>query len=142
MKSGKWFQELYDSVKDNPEFITEGIMIEIGEVICTRMKELGLSQQDLAKSLNKKQPFISRILKDGSNTTIKTLVTITHALHLSIDITLKDKKRVVDNILEPVIEVTFYREESENGLNEQVIAFSTTTLRKKSAKTDSIEYAA
>lgn len=91
MKRSDWYQGIYNSVKDNPIYLTERIMVQIGELIYSRMKEKNLSQRDLAAKLNKKQPFISRFLGDGGNTTIKTLVTIAQALDLSVEIKLLDK---------------------------------------------------
>ena len=63
--------------KTDPEYLTSGLMIKINEKLYSRMEELGFAQRDLAKKINKSQPYIFKLLNYSNNMTLKTLVTIT-----------------------------------------------------------------
>ena len=85
MQKSSWAQAHYDRVAHDPEYLAARIMIEVSEQIVERMKELGISQHELARRLGKKQPFISRLLNHGTNATIITLATIADALDAEWD---------------------------------------------------------
>ncbi len=57
-----------------------------GEIIRNRRKELKISQEDLAKSIGKKRPYISRI-ENGEDIKISNFALIANALNLSIKLT-------------------------------------------------------
>ena len=85
MQLSEWARSHYDRVKDDPEFLAARLMIEINEHLYIRMEELGLSQRDLAKRINRSQPFVWKLLNHGTNMTLKTLVTLAHALELKVE---------------------------------------------------------
>jgi transcriptional regulator with XRE-family HTH domain len=84
MKYDNWFEEQYKKLENDPLYIAAGLMIEINEKFCERMKELGMSQRDLAKAIGKSQPYISRILNHGTNMTLETLALLAVALKMEI----------------------------------------------------------
>ena len=57
-----------------------------GEIIRNRRKELKISQEDLARSIGKKRPYISRI-ENGEDIKISNFALIANALNLSIKLT-------------------------------------------------------
>jgi ribosome-binding protein aMBF1 (putative translation factor) len=67
------------------KFRDEAFSFYFGEIIKNRRKELNMSQEDLAKMVGKKRPYISRI-ENGEDIRISNLVLIANALNLSIQI--------------------------------------------------------
>ncbi len=57
-----------------------------GEIIRDRRKKLKLSQEDLAKIIGKKRPYISRI-ENGEDIRLSNFSLIANALNLSISLT-------------------------------------------------------
>ncbi len=70
------------------KFRDEAFSYYFGEIIKNRRKELKLSQNDLAKIVGKKRPYISRI-ENGEDIRISNFVLIANALNLSINLTAK-----------------------------------------------------
>jgi len=68
------------------KFRDEAFSYYFGEIIKNRRKELKMSQEDLAKLVGKKRPYISRI-ENGEDIRVSNLVLIANALDLSIQIT-------------------------------------------------------
>ena len=68
------------------KFREEAFSYYFGEIIKNRRKELKLSQNDLAKMIGKKRPYISRI-ENGEDIRISNFVLIANALNLSINFT-------------------------------------------------------
>jgi len=54
------------------------------EVIKYRRKQLGLTQEDLAQSIGKKRPYISRIEK-GEDIRLSNFALVANALNMSIE---------------------------------------------------------
>ena len=84
MKNKDWFQEQFEELENEPGYIAAGLMIEINEKLFLRMKELGLSQRDLAKAIGKSQPYVSKILNRGTNMTLETLALFAVALEMEV----------------------------------------------------------
>jgi len=74
--------------QEREKFRDEAFSYYFGEIIKSRRKELKLSQDDLAKLVGKKRPYISRI-ENGEDIRISNLVLIANALDLSIQLTTK-----------------------------------------------------
>lgn len=70
--------------RDN--FRQEAFSYYFGEVIRNRRKELKMSQEDLAKLIGKKRPYISRI-ENGEDIRISNFVLVANALKLHIRLT-------------------------------------------------------
>ena len=68
------------------KFRDEAFSYYFGELIKSRRKELKLSQNDLAKMIGKKRPYISRI-ENGEDIKMSNFVLIANALNLSINLT-------------------------------------------------------
>lgn len=100
MKMNKWFKEKYEKFKDDPEYITEGILLELNEKIVLKMKELNISRAELAKRLGKSKPFITKLLDGNHNLTVKTMVSMAQALEcdLLLDLAPKGFKQSIQRI--------------------------------------------
>ena len=68
------------------KFREEAFSFYFGEIIRNRRKMLKLSQEDLAKIIGKKRPYISRI-ENGEDIRLSNFALIANALNLSIKLT-------------------------------------------------------
>ncbi len=112
MKDEDRVKRLFEGLDDDPEYIAAALMIEINEVLYVRMKEIGLSQKELAKRIGKSQPYVSRILNNGTNMTLLTLAKFAAALEMEVypPVFVSKDHRVILNTELPNIE---YRLRSE-----------------------------
>lgn len=67
------------------KFRDEAFSFYFGEIIKNRRKELKLTQNDLAKMIGKKRPYISRI-ENGEDIKLSNFILIANALNLSINL--------------------------------------------------------
>jgi len=88
----QWAGRYGIDVENDVEFIVAKKLISINEVFSRRMKELGLSQRDMAKKLSVSQPYISKVLNSDTNVSLKTLVSFSLALGLELEPALKTRE--------------------------------------------------
>jgi transcriptional regulator with XRE-family HTH domain len=95
----KWFRGLLEEYKDDVEFITEGIVLELNEKIISTMEDLKISRTELARKLGVTKAFVTKLLNGNHNLTIKTIVSIAKALEseLILDLCHKgfEQKRII-----------------------------------------------
>jgi len=72
--------------KKREDFREKAFSFYFGEIIKNRRKKLNLSQEDLAKKVGKKRPYISRV-ENGEDIRLSTFSLIANALDLSINLT-------------------------------------------------------
>ena len=65
------------------KFREEAFAYYFGEIIKSRRKELNMSQEDLAKLIGKKRPYISRV-ENGEDIRLSNLILIANALNLDL----------------------------------------------------------
>ena len=86
---------LLDRISSSPErmknFQRERLEMEITELICQLMEEQKVSRAELARRLGKSRAYVTKLLRDGSNMTAKTISDVFFALGRSL--------RVVDRPL-------------------------------------------
>ncbi|MBI2767624.1 MAG: helix-turn-helix transcriptional regulator [Chloroflexi bacterium] len=68
---------------EDPDYQFELLVIEIGEAIVARMKELGLNRSQLAERMGVSRARVTQVLRGSDNLTLKTLVAVAHALDAS-----------------------------------------------------------
>ncbi len=68
------------------KFREEAFSYYFGETIRNRRKELHISQEQLAESVGKQRPYISRI-ENGEDVKISNLLLVANALDLTIQLT-------------------------------------------------------
>jgi len=71
--------------KERDKFKAEAFSYYFGEIIRNRRKELDLSQENLAKKVGKKRPYISRI-ENGEDIRLSNFALLANALGLSIQL--------------------------------------------------------
>jgi len=101
MKMNKWFKDKLEKFKDDPVYITEGIVLELNEKIVLKMEELNINRTELAERLGVKKPFVTKLLNGNHNLTVKTMVSIAQALEceLVLDICPKGFERFERRVL-------------------------------------------
>ncbi len=88
----KQFESLVEQFKDDIEYISEGIIIDVTEQIHKQMKEKNITRSQLAQKLGCSNAYITKLLNGGENLTLKKIVQIAHALECSIDFVLLPKQ--------------------------------------------------
>jgi transcriptional regulator with XRE-family HTH domain len=89
-----WFKEQLKTYKNDPEFILDGILLNINEMICSILEKRGMTRREFGKKLNVSPAYITKLLRGDPNLTLKSLVKISQALGLSLDVRLKESEVV------------------------------------------------
>lgn len=80
-ESLKWILETQETAEE----LAEDHKMDISGSVYTRMKELGMTQADLARDLGADQSWISRIITGKENLTIGTIARLELALDFRLD---------------------------------------------------------
>lgn len=75
-----------EGTEEREGFREKAFSFYFGGIIKSRRKKLKLSQEDLAKKVGKKRPYISRV-ENGEDIRLSTFSLIANALDLSINLT-------------------------------------------------------
>jgi transcriptional regulator with XRE-family HTH domain len=86
MEPNKWFKNQLDKYKDDPDYKTEVLQLDVTEQIIKHLDAKEISRTQLANKLNCSPAYISKLLNGGENLTIRKLVEIAQTLECSIDI--------------------------------------------------------
>ena len=78
--------EAADSLRDDPDYVASVLQAHFVSLIRKTMREDNLSVTQLAAKLNKSRQYVSRVLNENVNFTLKSMAEITCALHLEIDV--------------------------------------------------------
>ncbi len=112
------YDDLLEELKDDPEFILEGLLVEITEQLCHRMTELKVSRAELARRTGKKPTYISSILNHTKkNPTLQTLVEMAAALDMRLSCRFYDAERFVS-----YSGVTAYLQDKEQAIKAKPIS--------------------
>lgn len=88
----KWFDKEVESLEQDAEYISYGLMIDLASQIASKLDKEGLKQKDLADRLGKSPGWISRIINNPTNFSVKKLVELGAALGLELEINFKESK--------------------------------------------------
>jgi len=91
MKLATWYKEKIEKFRDDVEFLTEKAILDLTEKIVDKMHKIGLSRAELAQKLGVSKPFVTKLLNGNPNMTVKTMVSIAHALECELDVELCPK---------------------------------------------------
>lgn len=91
MQPRDWFERRLQEYKDDPDFQTELLLLDINEQIVERMVARGMRRSELAQRLGSSRAFVTKLLNGRPNLTLKTLVEVASALDLAIDVQLKPR---------------------------------------------------
>jgi transcriptional regulator with XRE-family HTH domain len=91
MKAYGWFKEVYDEAKDSFEFKLAGLKLDVTEKILKAMERKNVNRKQLSDLLGVSKASVSRLLNNGSNATLKTLLQIAEALDCDLNISIRSK---------------------------------------------------
>lgn len=86
MEPNKWFKKLSDKFKDDPNYKTEMLQLDVTEQILELLNSGGYSRTQLADKLKCSTAYITKLLNGSENLTLRKLVEIAHALECTIDV--------------------------------------------------------
>lgn len=86
MKLKDRFQALIDKYKDDPEYIAEGMLLEISEQFLGAMESQGINRSQLAEKLGCSNAYVTKLFNGSENLTIKKAVQIANVLGAMLDI--------------------------------------------------------
>lgn len=82
----KWYESEKDELSQDPEFIAQGIMMDLSIQIADYLKQHNLKQKDLADRLGKSQGWVSRFLNGPTNFSVLKLTEMAVALGLKLNV--------------------------------------------------------
>ena len=86
MKAKIWLQKKIQEFKNDFDYKLESLILDITEKISKRMSEKNINRSKLAGLLDVSPPAVTKILNGNSNFTLKTLLSISNALDLNLNI--------------------------------------------------------
>ncbi len=91
--ASNWFDEILEESRYTEEFQLENLLYILTEEFHRRLKETGLTQRELARRLNVSDAYVSKLLSGKANMSLKTLIKLSTALGLQVEITFKKVAR-------------------------------------------------
>jgi transcriptional regulator with XRE-family HTH domain len=88
MKAYGWFKDEWERARDTFEYKLEGLELEVTEKILEIMEQKDISRSQLAERLGVSKAAISKLFNNGSNMTLKRLLTIAEALEQELRVSL------------------------------------------------------
>lgn len=85
-KMAEWYKELKTELEKTVEYKIESTTFKIAIQVYNRLKELGITQKELAERLNVSKSYVSQILKGKTNMTIETMIKLSDVLDLTPEI--------------------------------------------------------
>lgn len=86
MKAMGWFKDVYENARDGFDFKLAGLELDVTENILEIMERQKISRSELAGKLGVSKAAVSKLLNNGSNMTLRTLLKITDALDCDVGI--------------------------------------------------------
>jgi len=98
LKPADRFKKLLDKYRDDPEYVAEGLLIDINEQIVELLESKKVTRSELAQKLGVSNAYITKLLNGNENLTIKQLVRLVVALGCSVDVAIVPKRFTVDRL--------------------------------------------
>lgn len=92
MNSKEWFDAQHESFADDPEYVAEGLALDVVVELGRAMRAQGLTQKELAERIGASPAFVSQTLHGKPNMTMLTLAKFALALNLECSIKLSPHK--------------------------------------------------
>lgn len=96
MKSKTWLETKLEQFEDDFDFRMESIIMDITERICEKLEQKNITRAKFADLLSVSPPAVTKILNGNSNFTLKTLLSISDALDLELNIQFKEKEPIAE----------------------------------------------
>jgi transcriptional regulator with XRE-family HTH domain len=78
------FSALFEEARKSDTYWTERVLLEFTEEITSRMEALGVTRAELARRLNAKPTYITRVLNGTNNFTVESMARISKALDCAL----------------------------------------------------------
>ena len=92
MKSQERFNTLLKKYENDPEYVAEGLFLQINEHIVKALQDQGLSRSALAQELGVSGAYVTKLLNGNENLTIRQLARIAAALKSDVSISFAMRK--------------------------------------------------
>ena len=86
MKPNERFRRLLERYKDDPEYLAEGVLIDITEQIASLLESAGMNRSEFAQKLNCSNAYVTKLLNGSENLTIRKLSQIAQAFRCSLHV--------------------------------------------------------
>jgi len=86
MESKNWLQEKIEKFADDPAFLTEMQILKFTEAVVRNMEGNTIPRAELARRLGVSKAMVTKLLRGNPNMTMKTMVTLAHALGCELDV--------------------------------------------------------
>lgn len=96
MKTYGWFKKEWERARDTFEYKLEGLELEVTEKILEIMEQKNITRKELAERLGVSKAAISKLFNNGSNMTLKRLLTIAEALGQELRVSLLPHEQKVE----------------------------------------------
>jgi transcriptional regulator with XRE-family HTH domain len=92
MNTERWFEEKLQAFRNDVDFSTEELILDLTERIVFVMKTIGINRAELARRLGVSKAFVTKLLNGNPNLTVRTMVSIAKSLgcNVTIDICPED----------------------------------------------------
>jgi len=101
MKAYGWFKKELERARDTFDYKLEGLELDVTEKILQIMEEKGVSRSELAARLGVSKAAVSKLLNNGSNMTLKRLLSIAEALGQELRVNLGPvEQRIEENVVQ------------------------------------------
>jgi len=84
MEKSALFAEWLEEFRDDPEYISHGLLMDATDLICREMEAQGLSRRELAERLGVSPQYVTKFLNTPGNTTLLQIVRFAQALGLDV----------------------------------------------------------
>jgi transcriptional regulator with XRE-family HTH domain len=91
MAASEWLSPYLARYRQDAEYLVERLLLDINEQIVERMQSRGLRRSELAGRMGVSRAFVTQLLRGNPNITLRTLVKLTNALDLALDVRLAPK---------------------------------------------------
>jgi transcriptional regulator with XRE-family HTH domain len=88
VKSLQRLQSRFDEWRNDPDFLYEGLVLDITEQVVDAMIRSNVRRSELAERLGTSRAYVTKLLDGQENMTLKTIVRVAQALDMKVDVKL------------------------------------------------------
>ena len=92
MRRSELFEQFEREFADDPECLTDGLLLRVTEIIYVAMEDQGLSRRELAERADVSPRSLTEFFNASTNTSLLTIVRFAQALGLEVEIALRPKQ--------------------------------------------------
>ena len=85
----EWWDDIRKDIETSIEYKAESVAMDIAFQVYDRIKELRISQSELAGRLRVSRSYISQVLSGKPNMTVETLLKLAKAIEMELEISLR-----------------------------------------------------